>query len=84
MPNDGRPPAISSQDIRPPILTLGKLTPALLCAFQMGALQYFSQKNLPTLLINKSLGHLGFHDHTFRIDYINTLHVLTLSVSVTL
>jgi hypothetical protein len=51
----------------------------------MGALQYFSQKNLPTPA-DKQVALISgvFVTHAFRIGISMTLHALTLSVSVTL
>ena len=48
MPSDDPTPTVFSQDHKgPPILTAGTLTPGLLCAFHMGALEFFSLKNIP-------------------------------------
>jgi hypothetical protein len=47
MPSNDPTPVIFSQDSKGPlILTVGILTHTLLHAFQMGSLQYFSQKNI--------------------------------------
>jgi len=76
MPFDSSPPAIFSQDHKgPPVLTAGALTPALLRAFQIGSMQYFSQK---TIAIDKQVASVvwGLRNPRIQNWYMNdTAHI---------
>jgi hypothetical protein len=72
-------PAIFSQEYKaPPILTPGVLIPALLCAFQIGASQYFVQKNVPN---NKCVAQVIWdlcdpHIQNWHIDNMACINAL--------
>ena len=76
MPDHNPTYSLFSQDHHaPPILTTGILTPALLCTFQMGMLQYFSQHNITA---DKHVSSIvwGLHDPKIQNWYINdTAHI---------
>jgi hypothetical protein len=68
-------PAMFSQEYKaPPILAPSVLTLALLCAFQIGASQYFVQKKVPN---DKCVAQVvwGLCDPHIQIDTLTTRHV---------